>query len=198
MLVDGSRGAHPVNSPGPEGSKGQRALPGAVPYLLAMVPGHGEKCPALNYHSMSADTLRDTQAELRKLYDEFVRAGACPRHHPRQKPAPDQLDLSNGLLSLPGDGDYLDAAGTDTRNYGGIAGLKESARDLRELLGVDAGDLIAFGNSSLQLMHDDRRRAVARNPDSSRPWIKEETVKFLCPARATTGTSRSPNRSVSR
>ncbi len=131
---------------------------------------------------MSADTLRDTQAELRKLYDELCALGLS-LDITRGKPAPDQLDLSNGLLSLPGDGDYLDAAGTDTRNYGGIAGLKELREIFGELLGVDAGDLIAFGNSSLQLMHDVTVAALLHGtPDSSRPWIKEETVKFLCPA----------------
>ena len=43
----------------------------------------------------------------------------------RGKPSPEQLDLANELLSLPGDGNFTDAAGTDCRNYGGVAGLPE-------------------------------------------------------------------------
>lgn len=66
----------------------------------------------------------------RKLYDELCALGLS-LDITRGKPAPDQLDLSNGLLGLPGEDDYLDAAGTDTRNYGGIAGLERAARDLR-------------------------------------------------------------------
>ena len=46
----------------------------------------------------------------------------------RGKPSAEQLDLSAPLLSLPGDR-YLAADGTDTRNYGGLAGLAE----LREI-----------------------------------------------------------------
>ncbi|QHN19270.1 aminotransferase class I/II-fold pyridoxal phosphate-dependent enzyme [Gordonia amarae] len=136
----------------------------------------------MNYHSMSADNLRDTQAELRKLYDELCALGLS-LDITRGKPAPDQLDLSNGLLGLPGEDDYLDAAGTDTRNYGGIAGLKELREIFGELLGVDAANLIAFGNSSLTLMHDVTVAALLHGtPDSERPWAKEDTVKFLCPA----------------
>lgn len=131
---------------------------------------------------MSADNLRDTQAELRKLYDELCALGLS-LDITRGKPAPDQLDLSNGLLGLPGEDDYLDAAGTDTRNYGGIAGLTELREIFGELLGVDAADLIAFGNSSLQLMHDVTVAALLHGtPDSGRPWVKEDTIKFLCPA----------------
>lgn len=131
---------------------------------------------------MSADNLRDTQAELRKLYDELCALGLS-LDITRGKPAADQLDLSNGLLGLPGDGDFLDASGTDTRNYGGIAGLKELREIFGELLGVDAADLIAFGNSSLQLMHDVTVAALLHGtPDSAEPWSKQGTIKFLCPA----------------
>ena len=42
----------------------------------------------------------------------------------RGKPSAEQLDLSNQLLSLPGD-DYRDAEGTDTRNYWGLHGLPD-------------------------------------------------------------------------
>ena len=46
----------------------------------------------------------------------------------RGKPSAAQLDLSNELLSLPGEGNYPDAAGVDCRNYGGTQGCWRCAR----------------------------------------------------------------------
>lgn len=63
----------------------------------------------------------------------------------RGKPAPAQLDLSNQLLSLPGD-DYRDGEGTDTRNYGGLHGLPELRAIFGELLGIPVQNLIAGNN----------------------------------------------------
>ncbi|MEE3851649.1 aminotransferase class I/II-fold pyridoxal phosphate-dependent enzyme [Gordonia sp. LSe1-13] len=134
----------------------------------------------MNYHSMSADQLRETQSDLRKLYDALCAAG-LQLDLTRGKPAPEQLDLSNALLALPGD-DYRDSAGTDTRNYGGIVGLPEIRNIFGELLAVDPANLIAFGNSSLELMHDLTVFALLSGTvDSAKPW-NAEPIKFLCPA----------------
>nr|WP_199347675.1 aminotransferase class I/II-fold pyridoxal phosphate-dependent enzyme [Mycobacteroides chelonae] len=101
----------------------------------------------------------------------------------RGKPAPEQLDLSNGLLALPGDGDYLDGNGTDTRNYGGGNGLPELRAIFGELLSVPAPNLIAANNASLSLMHDVIVYALLHGTvDSPRPWVEEPSLKFLCPA----------------
>ncbi|MBD0863204.1 aminotransferase class I/II-fold pyridoxal phosphate-dependent enzyme [Gordonia sp. zg691] len=133
----------------------------------------------MNFHSMSADRLRDTQADLKKQYDALTALGLT-LDLTRGKPAPAQLDLSNALLSLPGE-DYRDGAGTDTRNYGGIAGLPELRRIFGELLAVDPKNLIAFGNSSLELMHDLTVFGLLHGTaDSDAPW-GEQTIKFLCP-----------------
>ncbi|GAC67170.1 aminotransferase class I/II-fold pyridoxal phosphate-dependent enzyme [Gordonia soli] len=135
----------------------------------------------MNFHSMSADQLQATQQDLRKLYDELRSAGLS-LDLTRGKPAPEQLDLSNGLLSLPGADDFRDAAGTDTRNYGGITGLPEIRAIFGELLGVDPANLIAAGNSSLELMHDlTTFGLLAGTPDSAQPW-SAGPIKFLCPA----------------
>ena len=48
---------------------------------------------------MSSDQLRATQLDLKKLYDELCAAG-LKLDLTRGKPAPEQLDLSNELLSL--------------------------------------------------------------------------------------------------
>src|ERR1700756_6079003 len=99
----------------------------------------------------------------------------------RGKPSPEQLDLSNRLLSLPGD-DYRDEEGTDTRNYGGLHGLPGLRAIFGELLGIPVQNLIAGNNSSLELMHDIVVFSMLHGAvDSQRPWKDEPSVKFLCP-----------------
>ncbi|HET9876502.1 MAG TPA: aminotransferase class I/II-fold pyridoxal phosphate-dependent enzyme [Mycobacterium sp.] len=100
----------------------------------------------------------------------------------RGKPAPEQLDLSNALLSLPGVDDYRDDDGTDTRNYGGLHGLPELRAIFGELLGIAVPNLIAGNNASLEFMHDVVVYSMLHGGvDSPRPWGQEPAVKFLCP-----------------
>ena len=69
----------------------------------------------------------------------------------RGKPAPDQLDLSNGLDGAL-NGNYFASDGTDTRNYGGYRGIPE-IRDLgATLMDTSPERVLAAGNSSLNLM----------------------------------------------
>jgi len=100
----------------------------------------------------------------------------------RGKPSPEQLDLSQDLLSLPA-GEFRDAAGTDLRNYGGQQGLPELRAIFGELLGIPVANLLAGNNSSLELMHDVLTFALLYGTaDSARRWVDEPVVKFLCPA----------------
>jgi DNA-binding transcriptional MocR family regulator len=93
------------------------------------------------------------------------------------------LDLSNALLSLPGDGNFRDDEGTDTRNYGGQHGLTGLRAIFGELLGIPVPNLIAGNNASLELMHDTVVFSMLYGGlDSVRPWIQEPSVKFLCPS----------------
>jgi len=104
----------------------------------------------------------------------------------RGKPSPEQLDLSNRLLELPGAADYRDAEGTDTRNYGGQHGLVELRAIFSELLGIPVQNLIAGNNASLEMMHDAVVFALLHGTvDSPHPWmtdLRAGGVKFLCPA----------------
>ncbi|WP_457149039.1 aminotransferase class I/II-fold pyridoxal phosphate-dependent enzyme [Mycobacterium sp. URHB0021] len=102
----------------------------------------------------------------------------------RGKPSPQQLDLSNALLELPGSGKdaFRDGEGTDTRNYGGLHGLPELRAIFGELLGIPVSNLVAGNNASLELMHDVVVFSLLHGGvDSPRPWIEEPAVKFLCP-----------------
>lgn len=99
----------------------------------------------------------------------------------RGKPSPAQLDLSTALLSLPGP-TYRAADGTDTRNYQGLQGLRELREIFAPALQVPVDQLVAFGNGSLELMHDTLVNALLDPvPGASRRWIDEERVTFLAP-----------------
>ncbi|UFT00199.1 aminotransferase class I/II-fold pyridoxal phosphate-dependent enzyme [Nocardia huaxiensis] len=101
----------------------------------------------------------------------------------RGKPAPEQLDLSAELLSLPGVDDYRDGNGTDVRNYGGLHGLPELRAIFGELLGIPVSNLLAGNNASLEIMHDVIVFSMLHgNVDSERSWVAEPVRKFLCPA----------------
>ena len=99
----------------------------------------------------------------------------------RGKPAPAQLDLSNALLTLPGEGEYRAADGTDCRNYGGGQGLPEIREIFAELLNVPVAQLVAGDNASLGVMHDTLVFSLLKGTvDSAEPWVKEP-ITFLCP-----------------
>ena len=56
---------------------------------------------------------------------EELRAAGLKLDLTRGKPSSEQLDLSNGLLDLPGADARRASDGTDIRNYGGLKGLPE-------------------------------------------------------------------------
>jgi len=129
-----------------------------------------------------------TPAQIQALHDEQSTAYEALQNAglvldlTRGKPSLAQLDLSMGLLDLPGAGHYKDAAGTDLRNYGGLRGLPELRVIFADLLGVSVDQLVAGNNASLQLMHDTLVYCLLHGTtDSERPWGKEEKIKFLCP-----------------
>ncbi|MGH3771040.1 MAG: aminotransferase class I/II-fold pyridoxal phosphate-dependent enzyme [Pseudonocardiaceae bacterium] len=118
------------------------------------------------------------------LYGEYeaLQARGLALDLTRGKPSAEQLDLSEPLLGLPGAGKHLASDGTDTRNYGGPRGLVELREIFGELLQVPVEQLIAFGNSSLELMHECLVHAVLFGvPGSARPWGLGTGTAFLCP-----------------
>jgi DNA-binding transcriptional MocR family regulator len=134
----------------------------------------------VSLHSCSREELAAAHARHQQEYAQ-LRAMKLALDLTRGKPSGEQLDLSNALLSLPGD-DYRDADGIDTRNYGGLHGLPELRAIFGELLGIGVPNLIAGNNSSLELMHDVVVFSMLHGGvDSPRPWIEEPAVKFLCP-----------------
>ena len=76
------------------------------------------------------EDLHTLRHRVRREYETF-RARCLTLDMTRGKPAPEQLDLANDLLALPGNRDHFTEAGDDARNYGGLQGLAEGARPVR-------------------------------------------------------------------
>ncbi len=129
---------------------------------------------------MTSADYRTLQDEARRDYAALVARGLS-LDLTRGKPSPAQLDLSAEMLRLPGEV-YRSADGTDCRNYGGQTGLAELRELFSEFLQVPAEQLLAAGNSSLELMHDCLAFALLQGvPGSDRRWVDAERVTFLCP-----------------
>ncbi|BBY64328.1 aminotransferase [Mycolicibacterium helvum] len=135
----------------------------------------------VSFLSLGPDELQ-AQYELQRQNYADLQAKKLSLDLTRGKPSAQQLDLSNPLLSLPGE-QYRDEDGTDTRNYGGLHGLPGLRSVFGELLGIPVPNLIAGNNASLEMMHDIVVFSLLHGGvDSPRPWIEEPVVKFLCPA----------------
>jgi DNA-binding transcriptional MocR family regulator len=117
--------------------------------------------------------------EQRAAYDA-LRAQGLKLDLTRGKPASAQLDLSDALLSLPSSA--IDAAGVDTRNYGGLEGIREIREMFADLLWVEPEQVVAGGSSSLVMMREVLTDLWLKGGvDSERPWGAEEKVTFICP-----------------
>jgi DNA-binding transcriptional MocR family regulator len=131
-------------------------------------------------HRSAAD-LAAFHADVRRRYDAFTARGLA-LDLTRGKPSGAQLDLSEGLMALPGPGDHHAADGTDVRNYGGLQGLAELRALLAPLFGVPPAQVLLGDNSSLALMYDAVAYALHRGTvDGPRPWARDGRVAFLCP-----------------
>ncbi len=127
----------------------------------------------------SSEELAEFLAGERAAYDELVASG-LKLDLTRGKPASAQLDLSDGLLSLPKD--VTDQAGVDTRNYGGLEGIAELRAMFADLLWVEPEQVVAGGSSSLVMMREVLTDLWLKGGvDSDRPWGQEEKVRFICP-----------------
>ena len=129
--------------------------------------------------SLSGSELASLKETLEKDYAAHQGAG-LKLDLTRGKPAPEQLDLSDGLLRLPTT--TTDKAGTDTRNYGGLAGIPEIVEMFAELLRIEPAQLVAQGNSSLSLMRQTLQFLLLKGGvDSTAPWLSQGPIRFLCP-----------------
>lgn len=130
-----------------------------------------------------------SKEQLKSFYDEQVKllaeykARGLKLDMSRGKPSPEQLDLTNDMLTHCLDGDHISERGVDCRNYGVLDGIYEAKRLFMPMLGIGRYEIIIGGNSSLQLMYDTIAKCMLLGTkDSDKPWCKLEKVKWLCPA----------------
>lgn len=100
----------------------------------------------------------------------------------RGKPAADQLDTVEGLLSVLKTNDQCIVNGVDYRNYGILDGIPAAKKLFSQILCTPEDQIIVGGNSSLNMMHDTVSRAMIRGvAEGSKPWCKYDKISFLCP-----------------
>jgi DNA-binding transcriptional MocR family regulator len=125
--------------------------------------------------------LSSIHQDVQRRHDAFRQRGLA-LDLTRGKPASEQLDLSGALLGLPGQGDYLAADGSDSRNYGVLQGLPELRALLAPLFGTVPAQMVIGDNSSLALMHDAIAYSLLKGTvGSERPWVRQSRIAFLCP-----------------
>jgi len=136
-----------------------------------------------DFAGLSVDQLKEIQEKLQVKYDSFKNQN-LKLDMTRGKPSSEQLDLSMGMLDvLNSTSDIKTEDGTDSRNYGGLDGISEAKEFFAQVLEVSPKEVIVGGNSSLTMMHDTISRAMFHGVlGSDTPWIKKDTVKFLCPS----------------
>jgi len=98
------------------------------------------------------EDLHTLRHQVRREYETF-RARCLTLDMTRGKPAPEQLDLANDLLALPGKRDHFTEGGDDARNYGGLQGLPEVRALFSAALGAPVDRVVVSDNSSLAVMH---------------------------------------------
>ncbi len=136
----------------------------------------------MEYNKMSTAQLEREHQALCNRFDE-LKAKGLNLNMSRGKPAKQQLDLIEGMLSTIKTSEDCSADGVDVRNYGELTGLKCAKEYWADVLDCKPSQIFVGGTASLNFMFDVISRAYSHGLiHSERPWCKEETVKFLCPS----------------
>ena len=111
-------------------------------------------------------------ASARAAYDA-LKAQNLKLNMQRGQPSDADFNLSNPLLSILSERDYM-AGKLDIRNYpGGPQGLKEARELFGEYLDVDASQVIVWNNASLELQNFALTVALLHGlRGSPAPWIR--------------------------
>ena len=129
---------------------------------------------------MTSAELNAEYSAVKAKYSELAASG-LKLDMSRGKPGPDQLSVSTELLDLVNSTtDIHNRDGVDCRNYGGLDGLTELKELFADILEVPVNNVIVGGNASLNMMFDTIAQAMTHGLGAE-PWMKQGTVKFLCP-----------------
>lgn len=129
-------------------------------------------------------TLAERQAEYAALCrtHQEQKALGLELNMARGKPGREQLDMVMEMYNIPLTADDFITDGIDARNYGYVAGIPIARKLFADLLGCKPGQVIAGGNSSLELMFDAVSKAYTHGLlHSEKPWGRLDRVKWLCP-----------------
>ena len=136
----------------------------------------------MGYMDLSAAAWQQEYDKVSAEY-ECWKAKGLKLNMARGKPGKKQLELSNSLLTVLSDPADCIVSGVDARNYGELKGLASARALFAELLGCKDSQVFVGGNASLQLMYDTVSKAYTHGLlHSEKPWCKEESIKWLCPA----------------
>ena len=100
----------------------------------------------------------------------------------RGKPARDQLDLCEPMLTVLSHNDQMQDGKTDVRNYGVLEGIPACRALFADIMEVPVENVIAGGSSSLTMMYDTMLRLWIFGAPGYEPWCRQEKIKWLCPA----------------
>ena len=100
----------------------------------------------------------------------------------RGKPARDQLDLCEPMLTVLSHNDQMQDGKTDVRNYGVLEGIPSCRALFADIMEVPVENVIAGGSSSLTMMYDTMLRLWIFGAPGYEPWSKQGKIKWLCPA----------------
>lgn len=130
--------------------------------------------------TLDGAALENVEQQAAERYDSLSRRN-LQLDMTRGKPAPEQLDLSDAILSIVGAEDCTGQGG-DYRNYGILTGIAEAKDFFAAYMGVGSDNIIVGGNSSLTMMYDAIVGAMLFGvPGGDGPWGQQDSVKFLCP-----------------
>ena len=136
----------------------------------------------MDYMALSAAEWQQEYDKVSSEYESW-KAKGLKLNMARGKPSKQQLDLVSGILTVLTSAEECVDSGVDARNYGELKGLESARKLFADILGCKTSQVFAGGNSSLQLMYDTVSKAYTHGLlHSEKPWCKEESVKWLCPA----------------
>ena len=136
----------------------------------------------IHYPSMDSASLRAEYTAAKAAFEE-AKSRNLKLNMARGKPSKAQLDAVSDILTVLTDAEECITDGIDARNYGELSGLPCAKVYWADVLGCKPQETFIGGASSLTLMYDLISKAYTHGLlRSERPWCKEETIKFLCPA----------------
>ena len=133
----------------------------------------------------SCMTRPELEAELARVKGEYdrVKAQGLKLNMARGRPATKQLDLVSDMLTSLTTAEQCWDGDIDSRNYGELVGLPSARAYWADILDCKPEQIFVGGAASLNMMCDICSRAYTHGLlGSPRPWCKEKTVKFICPA----------------